>query len=96
MFDYKKRADQITIGYRINEAYWHRDIATNAVQLMVEYLTEEIGIHTLKAFVMPENIFSARVLLKNGFTKESDTVQEKNWGGNEAVDLDVYSYIRIK
>ena len=31
MFDYKKRTNQITIGYRINEAYWHRGIATETV-----------------------------------------------------------------
>lgn len=92
MFDYKKRMNKITIGYRINESYWHRGIATDTVKLMVEYLCNDMGIQTLKAFVMPENIFSEKALIKNGFIKESDPVQEKNWGGKEIVDLNVFTY----
>lgn len=92
MFDYKKRLNQITIGYRINESYWHRGIATDAVRLIVEYLCSDLCVQKLKAFVMPENVFSEIVLIKNGFKKEPDTVQEKNWGGKETVDLNVFTY----
>jgi len=92
MFDYKKRANQITIGYRINESYWHRGIATDTVKLMTNYLCNDMGIRTLKAFVMPENIFSEKALIRNSFVKEPNTVQEKNWGGKEMVDLNVFTY----
>lgn len=92
MFDYKKRENAITVGYRLNESYWNQRIATRALALMVKYLVEEIGIATLKAFVMPENIYSAKVLLKNGFVKENYTTEEKNWGGQERVIVDVYTY----
>ena len=92
MFDYKKRANKITIGYCINESYWHQEIATNAVKLMVNYLAHEIGVNKLKAYVMPENIYSAKALLKNGFVKEEDLQQEKNWGGQATVDVEVYTY----
>lgn len=92
MFDYKKREDIITVGYRLNEEYWNKKIASNALELMVEYLVNDIGISTLKAFVMPENIYSSKVLLNNGFVKEDYTSQEKNWGGQEIVSVDVYTY----
>lgn len=92
MFDYKKRLSQITIGYRINESYWHRGIATDAVKLMANYLCNDMAIQTLQAFVMPENVFSEKVLLRNGFAKQPNTVQEKNWGGKEIVDLNVFTY----
>lgn len=92
MFDYKKRENKITVGYRINEDYWNKKIASNALKLMVEYLANEIGIATLCAFVMPENVYSSKVLLDNGFFKEDYTVQEKNWGGQEMVSVDVYTY----
>ncbi|MEA4912900.1 MAG: GNAT family N-acetyltransferase [Oscillospiraceae bacterium] len=94
MFDYKKRSGQMTIGYRLNELYWHRGIATEAVKLMTNYLCNDMGIQTLQAFVMPENVFSEKALLKNGFTKENHTVQEKNWGGKDIVDLNVFTYSR--
>ncbi len=92
MFDYKKRANQMTIGYRINESYWHRGIATDTVRLIVDYLCNNLGVQKLRAFVMPENVFSEKALIKNGFIKESYTVQEKNWGGKETVDLNVFTY----
>ena len=84
--------NQITIGYRINESYWHRGIATDTVRLIMDYLCNDLGVQKLKAFVMPENVFSEKVLIKNGFIKEPYTVQEKNWGGKEIVDLNVFTY----
>lgn len=92
MFDWKKRADKITIGYRINEAYWHQGIATNIVELLTKYLSEEIKIGTIQAMVMPDNINSSKALLKNGFQKEDYLIQEKNWGGQDIVDVEVYTY----
>ena len=92
MFDYKKRENKITVGYRLNEEYWNKKIATNVLKLMVEYLVNEVNITTLQAFVMPENIYSSKVLLNNGFVKEDFTAQEKNWGGQEIGTVDVYTY----
>lgn len=79
----------------MNEDYWNKKIASNALKLMVEYLVNEIGITTLKAFVMPENLYSSRILLNNGFVKEDYTSQEKNWGGQEIVSVDVYTYRKM-
>ena len=92
MFDYKKKANRITIGYRINEAYWHQGIATNAVELMTRYLSQEIGIDVIQGFVMADNIYSSKVLLKNNFKKENYVVQEKNWGEHDVVDVEVYTH----
>ena len=92
MFDYKKRENKITVGYRLNEEYWNKKIATNVLKLMVEYLVSEVNITTLKAFVMRENLYSSKVLLNNKFVKEDYTSQEKNWGGQEIVSVDAYTY----
>lgn len=94
MFDYKEKANRITIGYRINEAYWHQGIATNAVELMTRFLSQEIGIDVIQGFVMANNIYSSKVLLKNNFKKENYVVQEKNWGGHDSVDVEVYTYVK--
>lgn len=96
MFDYKKRENKITVGYRLNEEYWNKKIASNALALMVDYLVNEMGITTLQAFVMPENLYSAKVLLNNGFVKEDYTSYEKNWGNQETVLVDVYTYKKMQ
>lgn len=95
MFDYKKRENRITIGYRVNEDYWNNKIASNTLKLMVDYLVNEIGITTLNAFVMPKNFYSSKILLNNGFVKEDYTLQEKNWGDQEIVSVDVYTYRKM-
>lgn len=92
MFDYKKRENKITVGYRLNEDYWNKKIATNVLKLMVEYLVNDVNIKTLQAFVMRENLYSSKVLLNNDFIKEDFTLQEKHWGTQETVTVDVYTY----
>lgn len=47
MFDYKKRENKITVGYRLNEDYWNKKIATNVLKLMVEYLVNKVNIGRL-------------------------------------------------
>lgn len=91
MFDYTARKNQITIGYRLNEAYWNKGIATEAVRLMVNYLCNDMGVKNLKAYVMPEHVYSIKVLLNNGFI-EGITVQGKNWGGKELCNLKEFTY----
>lgn len=92
MFDYKKRDSNITIGYRLNENYWNKKIATRTVKLLIQYLINEIGLNSLSAFVMKENIYSIKVLLNNGFIKEDFTSKGTNWGNQESVDLNVFTF----
>ncbi|MDD4292153.1 MAG: GNAT family N-acetyltransferase [Clostridia bacterium] len=92
MFDYKKRSNQMTIGYSLNELYWNRGIATEAARLIVNYLCNDMSVKTLKAYVMPENVYSQRILIKIGFIEEANTVQGENWGGKDVSDLKVYTY----
>lgn len=49
----------------------------------------------LVVFVMPENVWSGRVLLRNGFVKEQWTEERYNWGGHETVAVEVYTCKRV-
>lgn len=91
IFDYKKRENAVTIGYRINERFWHQGIAGRIVALLREYLLEEVGVSVIRAFVMPENVYSARALLHGGFQKEERLVSGENWGGRGTVQLEAYT-----
>ena len=78
VFDVKKRLPQATIGYCIREEYWHHDIAMHIVALLKSHLLETCCMDQLVAFVMPENVWSGRVLLRNGFVKEQWTEERYN------------------
>lgn len=92
IFDYKTRKSQITIGYKLNEDYWNRGVATEVVSILIKYLLDMVNISTIKAFVMAENIYSAKALVKNGFKKEATKAVGHNWGGIENVELDEYTF----
>lgn len=94
IFGYDRIVNMVEIGYRINEKYWNRGIATKLIQTMIGYLFEEIGINRIQAKVMPENTYSAKALLKNGFIKEGVIRQGNFWKGKGVVDLEMYSVLR--
>ena len=53
LFDYSRDLNMITIGYRLNDKYWGKGIATKTVKAMIDYLFSDIGINRIQAFVMP-------------------------------------------
>lgn len=57
----------IEVAYYFDPAYWGRGLATELVRESLAYAFEELGLDYVGAFTKPENVASARVLLKNGF-----------------------------
>ncbi len=94
MFDYSQDINMITIGYRLNDRYWGKGIATKTVKAMVEYLFDEVGINRIQAFVMPENTKSISVLQRNSFVEEGTIRQGQIWKGKGVVDLRLFSLLR--
>ena len=94
IFDYSHEVNMITIGYRLNDRFWNRGIATKTVKAMIHYLFNDIGINRIQAFIMPENIKSQNVLQRNGFVKEGIIRQGYVWKGQGVVDLILYSLLK--
>ena len=93
IFEYDDKVNMITIGYRLNERYWGKGIATQTVKAMVDYLFNTVGINRIQAFVMPANEKSQKVLEKNKFVKEGIMRQSQYWKRIGIVDLIVYSLL---
>ena len=94
IFDYSQDINMVTIGYRLNDRFWSKGIATKTVKAMIDYLFTEVGINRVQAFVMPENIKSQNVLQRNGFVKEGYIRQGYLWKGKGVIDLILYSLLR--
>ena len=58
------------VGYAMDGAFVGKGIVTEAVELIVNFAFEEIGLHRIEAYVSPENKSSIRVLEKAGFQQE--------------------------
>ncbi|MEN6594468.1 MAG: GNAT family protein [Clostridiaceae bacterium] len=94
IFDFDPKVNMATIGYRLNEAYWGRGIATQTVRALTNYLFSTVGLNRIAAYVMPQNVASQRVLEKNGFVREGLLRQANFWTGKGVVDLVVFSRLR--
>ncbi|MGE7843330.1 GNAT family N-acetyltransferase [Lysinibacillus sp. NPDC093712] len=58
------------VGYAMDEIYVGKGIVTEAVDLVVQFAFEQIGLHRVEAYVSTENNASIRVLEKSGFQRE--------------------------
>ncbi len=93
LFDYDRDVNMITIGYRLNNRFWGKGIATKTVKALTEYLCTEVGINRIQAFVMPENVKSMNVLRRNNFVEEGVIRQGNIWKGKGVVDLTLFSML---
>lgn len=81
------------IGYTISRQYWGRGFATEAVQELVRFAFEEIGLVRLEAVCLPENTASWRVLEKVGMQYEGLLHSYQTWKGVPS-DLKMYAIVR--
>ncbi|MGN4127454.1 GNAT family N-acetyltransferase [Lysinibacillus sphaericus] len=58
------------VGYAMDEIYIGKGIVTEAVDLVVRFAFEQIGLHRVEAYVSTQNNASIRVLEKSGFQRE--------------------------
>ena len=79
MYGYRDEIHKISIGYRLNDSFWGKGIATEIVDLLVGYLYQETDIEIITASTMVENQASAKVLRKNGFDLVVSGAEE-DWG----------------
>jgi ribosomal-protein-alanine N-acetyltransferase len=79
MYGYRDPIHKISVGYRLLERCWGKGIATEALGIMVDYLYEQTDIEIITASTMIENLASANVLIKNGFSLVVHSALE-DWG----------------
>lgn len=58
------------VGYILSVEYHGQGIMTEALQRVVQFGFEEMGLNSIEAVIDPENYGSEKVVLKNNFVKE--------------------------
>jgi ribosomal-protein-alanine N-acetyltransferase len=90
IFDINKRENRVEIGYFLNESYWGKGIASEAVRILTEFLLNTAEFSKVYAGVMVEHAASKNVLFKNAYQKEASLIQGRNWKGKGLVDIDLF------
>lgn len=92
--DFNQKVNMVTIGYFLAESNWGKGIATQSVRLLSEFFFKEVNVNRIQAEVMPLNVNSKKVLLKNGYLKEGTLRQATLWSGKGIVDLEIYGLLK--
>ena len=73
----------VEIGWRLFPEYWGRGLATEGARAVVRHAFDVLGLCSLVAFTVPENIRSRRVMEKIGMTHDpSDDFDHPNLMGH--------------
>ena len=80
------------LGYKFSERHLHKGYAFESIQMGLELLFDELPVHRIEAFIMPDNHSSLRLIEKLGFTYEGVSYSYANINGTWA-DHKRYSLI---
>ena len=80
------------IGYILLPEVHGKGIASEAVEIVVDFGFNEMKLHSIEAVIDPENIASEKVLQKNGFIKEGH-FKENGFFDGKFIDSVVYSLL---
>ncbi len=64
------RFSRAELGYELSKDYWGKGIMKEALQAIIPFGFDEVGIHRIQASVFPENQASIHLLENLGFQKE--------------------------
>ena len=81
------------VGYILSAEYHGQGIMTQALQRVIQFGFEEMGLNSIEAVIDPENYGSEKVLLKNNFVKEGH-FKEHTFFEGKFLDSVFYSILR--
>lgn len=81
------------IGGEMATEFWGKNIAFEAVQVIINFGFEELNLHAIEAKVSPENIGAINVLTQIGFLKEAH-YKDRIYFNNQFSDMAVYTLFK--
>jgi RimJ/RimL family protein N-acetyltransferase len=81
------------VGYTLAREHWGKGYATEALQALIEYLFDGLGVTRVFGMLHPDNVASAMVLERCGLLFEGHT-RSSFWLGDEVSDDWIYGMTR--
>lgn len=93
LWNFKPENYRTEIGYLLHPSHWGKGIMKEAINAVVDYGFNVLGLHSIEALLSPENIASCAVLERTGFTKEGH-LKESVYFNGEFGDMAIYSRLK--
>lgn len=93
LWNFQKEHYRSEIGYILHPDFWRKGIMKEAINCVVDYGFNVLGLHSIEASLSPENIASSAVLESTGFVKEGH-LRENLYFRGEFGDTLIYSRLK--
>ncbi len=80
------------IGYMLAREHRCKGIMSEAIEAVLRYGFEQMGLHSVEAIIDPENVASATVLERSGFVREAHLKENQYYDGR-FIDTVIYSLL---
>jgi ribosomal-protein-alanine N-acetyltransferase len=82
------------IGYELMKSHWRQGIMSEALDAILAFGFDQVGLNRIQAVVMPDNLASIRLLEKLGFRNEGLLSKYEYWGNKGFLDLCMFGLTR--
>lgn len=87
-----EQARLVHIGYCIGTNWWHQGITSEALQAVMDFLFEEVGVNRIESRHDPRNPNSGAVMRKCGMKYEG-TLRQSDWSNQGICDASWYALL---
>lgn len=91
-FDLNNEIAKVEIGYCIGRAWWHQGIMSEALQAVMDYLFDQVGMNRIQACHDPRNPNSGKVMMKCGMKFEG-TLRRFGRNNQGICDVSIYALL---
>ena len=93
LWNFIKEHYRSEIGYILHPDFWRKGIMKEAINCVIDYGFNVLGLHSIEALLSPGNIASSAVLESTGFVKEGH-LKESFYFRGEFGDTVIYSRLK--
>ena len=90
IYNWQEQHRKAEIGFWLLPEYWQKGLMAEALRAIITYVSEELKVHRLEAYVETPNKASGNLLERLGFVKEG-TLQDCEIKKGDFISLNVYA-----
>ncbi len=91
--EFKDKLALAHIGYCIGRPWWHKGITSEALQAVIKFMFDEVGVNKVESMHDPNNPNSGKVMKKCGMTYEG-TLRSTDCSNQGICDASYYGILR--
>lgn len=91
--DHNDRVEMVHIGYALGRSFWNKGYMTEALETVMRFFFEEVGVNRIESRHDPRNLASGKVMQKAGMQFEGLS-RMSDWNNSGICDCVLYGMLK--